>query len=242
MNNKNKPLVSVLICVYNAEKFMEKTILSVLRQTYKNIEILVLDNNSEDNTRKILNKIRKKDKRIHVFHSNKNLGPYGGLNFLLDKVNGIYIAIADHDDIYHPTKIKKQIDFLEKNKRYLGCGTNLYKYFEKNKTFKYQKIKKIGFFAAHPSLMFRYNNSLKYNLNVKYKTDTFFMRHILCKEQPKIFNIQKPLFLSRVRDDNENLSTILNKNLTFKDIINYYNYSRDKRDIIKFKLIKTIEL
>jgi teichuronic acid biosynthesis glycosyltransferase TuaG len=235
-----KPLVSILVCTFNAENFFDLTIDSIINQTYKNIEILILDNNSKDSTRKIIGKYQKKDKRIKSFFLKKNLGAYGGLNFLLNQTKGKYIAIADHDDIYHQKKIEKQVIFLEKNRHYLACGSNLYKYFEKNKTFKYLKIKRIGTFATHPSLMFRYYENFKYNLNIKYKTDTFFMKYILCKKQPKIFNIQKALYLSRLRSDNKNLATILNKKLSFKDILNYYNYSKDKKDLIKFTLKKIL--
>lgn len=239
--NKSKPLVSVLVCAFNAEKYISTTLDSLINQKYKNVEYFVLNNNSVDNTRLILDSYSAKDVRIKVFHSKINKGAYGGLNYLLNKAQGNYIAIADHDDIYHPDRVGIQVDFLEKHSKYFACGTNAYKYFEKNKEIKFMKTKKIDTFAFHPSLMFRNVLDLKYNLNIRYKADTYFMKYVLCqKSRSKIFNIQKPLFLSRVREDGQNLSRILNSNLSLADVMNYYLYSKDAlvllRHILKIVL------
>lgn len=124
MENKTT-LVSTLICTYNAEEFIEKTLLSVTKQTYKNQEILIRDDWSKDKTIDILLKWKKKDKRISIFTSQelwKKLWAYGGLNFLIDKAKGKYIAIQDHDDIWHSQKLEIQTDFLEKNPHYVGAG------------------------------------------------------------------------------------------------------------------------
>jgi len=235
-----KDKVSVILCSYNAQNFIVPTINSLLNQTYKNIEILILDNNSKDLTRQIIKKYEKIDSRIKAFFSNKNLGPYAGLNFLLKKVKGKYVAIADHDDIYHPQRIEYQVSFLKKHKKFVGCGTTAFIYFEKDNTFKYKKVKKISTFALHPSLLFIFNKNIKYDTNIKYKTDTFFMKYVLCKGKPLIFNVQKPLYLQRVRKDNKNLSIIWNKKLSFKNIIDYYHKSRDIKDLIKFSLKKIL--
>ena len=233
---KKEPFVSVLICCYNAEKFIAQTLKSILDKNYRNMEVLSLDNSSDDDTLKILrsNKRSNEKRQIRIFHSDKNLGPYKGLNFLLDKTEGDYISIADHDDIYHPDKIKKQINFLLKNKKYVGCGTCAYKYFEKNKNFKYVKVSSKGFFSLHPSLIFKKSKGLKYETNVRYKTDTFFMRYILCKDKRLLFNIQEPLYLIRVREDGNNLSSSWNRNLSFSDIMNYYDFAKDKNTLLKY--------
>lgn len=226
------------MCSYNAEEFIEQTVKSLLSQEYSNTELLILDNNSEDNTLSILKRFE--SKKVRVYSSAENLGPYKGLNFLLDEAKGKYISISDHDDIYHPEKIKQQVYFLENHPKYIGCGSNLLKYYEKNNTFKLIKVKEIGTLAPHPSLVFRNNNGLRYNTNIEYKTDTYFMRHILCDNKKVIYNIQKPLYLSRVRMDKNNLSRIWNDNLTFRQIYNYYKYSKDKRMLLKLSIKKFI--
>jgi glycosyltransferase involved in cell wall biosynthesis len=226
------------MCTYNAGRFVKTTLKSLLNQEYKNTEILVLDNNSSDNTLSILNNIANNHPEMRVFSSSKNLGPYGGLNFLLNKAQGEYIAIVDHDDIYHPKKIKKQINFLIKNEQYIGCGTSLYKYFEKDKTFKYNKIKAIGSFASHPSLIFRNNKRLKYNTTIKYKTDTHFMKYVLCDKKPLIANLREPLFLKRIRLNDANLSYFLNERLTYDDIFDYHRNTGDTMMLVKLLLKK----
>jgi len=103
MNSK----VSVLICTYNCENYIGNTLNSVLDQTYKNFKILICENNFQDNTKKILNKILKKHpNKIKVYYQSKNLGAYGGLNYLLNKTKSKYIAIQDHDDLWYPNKLK----------------------------------------------------------------------------------------------------------------------------------------
>jgi glycosyltransferase involved in cell wall biosynthesis len=69
MTKKTNPLVSTLICTYNAEKFIDNTLDSVLNQTYRDQEILIRDDGSKDNTIEVLKNIAKKDKRIHIFTS-----------------------------------------------------------------------------------------------------------------------------------------------------------------------------
>ena len=224
-------LVSVLICTYNADKFIIPTLKSIYRQTYKNLEILILDNNSSDKTVGIINDKFKYD-NIKLYTSYINLGPYKGLNFLLEKCNGKYIAIADHDDIYHPTKIEKQVRFLEKNKHYIGCGTNLYKFFENKKDFKIVTLSEISTFTPHPSIVFR-NNGYRYNDLVEYQCDKYFMKYVLCNNIPALYTIQEPLYLSRVRYDQSNLSYIWNKQLTLKKILNYYHFSKDTKVFVK---------
>ena len=129
------PLVSVLICAYNAQKFIEATIRSVMAQTYRNIEILVLDNNSSDGTVAILEGLKRQEARLRLYGGKKNLGAYGGLNYLLERAAGTYIAIQDHDDLWHPDKIARQVEFLEKNHAYVGCGTAIINYYERYDTF-----------------------------------------------------------------------------------------------------------
>lgn len=111
------PKVSILLCTYNAAAYVDATLQSILHQTNPDFEVLILDNASHDATLRILRSY--KDPRIHLYPSQKNLGPYCGLNLLLDKAIGEYIAIQDHDDLRHPEKLAKQVAFLEKNKKYI---------------------------------------------------------------------------------------------------------------------------
>lgn len=197
------PKVSIILCTYNAEKYIQATLQSVLDQSYTDIEILVLDNNSTDHTLDILHKFT--DKRVQIFPSKKNLGPFGGLNFLLEKSTGEYVAIQDHDDIWHPEKIAKQVAFLEKNKQYIWCGTKtLMRYEWDQMGFEYFLWKE-NYYTIHPSLVFRNNKKYRYTDTV-YMADALFQKKILCKGEKLISNLDETLTMHRVRDGAHNYS------------------------------------
>lgn len=205
-NQQQKQLVSVLICAYYSENFIEDTVNSIRNQDYKNIEILILDNNSKDKTNEILNDLSLKDSRIKIFKSDYNLGAYGGLNYLLEKARGEYYAIQDHDDLWHSQKLSKQIDFLSNNLDFIGCGTGCFGFFENDHKFNYGKRPQIDYYGWHPSIVFRKTNK-RYDLNVTSYTDYHFVRYILCENKKLIYNFSEPYSLHRIRKDSKNLGT-----------------------------------
>ena len=214
----NTPLVSVLICSHNAEKFIESTLLSILNQTYKNIEVLVLDNASTDTTDNILKQISKGDSRLTVLASKTNHGPYQGLNLLLDKAKGTYIAINDHDDIWHKEKLQKQVAFLEEHNEYVGCGSAIINWYEKyNQTF-YRSQPETANVAWHTSLVFR-NAGYRYDTSVKVATDFYFIKNILCKSAKLIQNFEEPFVFRRIFRDSNNLSGKWMKKVSLMEIV-----------------------
>ncbi len=98
---KQNPLISVIIPVYNAGNFLEYTLEAIKNQTFKNFEVICVNDGSTDNSQEILEKYAAKDKNFRIFYQN-NQGGSASRNFALDKVKGQYIAFCDHDDIYHP--------------------------------------------------------------------------------------------------------------------------------------------
>lgn len=123
--NLKNPLISVTICTYNRAQMISKAIYSALKQTYQNIEIIVVDDASTDDTKKIIGELQKKDSRIKYFKNKKNLNIAGTRNETIKNSKGEYIAILDSDDFWtDQDKIKKQIDFLEKNLEYALIGTS----------------------------------------------------------------------------------------------------------------------
>jgi len=108
-------LVSVLMTSYNHEKYIPETIESILNQSFKDFELLILDDFSKDNSRAIIEDYQKKDKRIKAFFHERNLGISSTLNELLSKASGKYIAYIDSDDVWNPLKLEKQLAILEKN-------------------------------------------------------------------------------------------------------------------------------
>lgn len=111
-----KELVSIIISVYNAEKRIEKISDSVLNQSYSNIEVIIIDDCSGDNSFNIIKNISKKDKRIKVYRNEINLGVSQTRNVGIEKAKGKYIAFLDSDDIWKKDKLEKQISYMDKNK------------------------------------------------------------------------------------------------------------------------------
>ena len=113
--NKNNELVSVIMSVYNAENTIANSIESILSQTYKNIEILIMDDASTDGTLDILEKYALENTNLKIFKNLSNLGLTKSLNKLIYFSNGEYIARQDADDISFKKRLEIQIIFLKKN-------------------------------------------------------------------------------------------------------------------------------
>lgn len=200
------PLVSVLICTYNAETFVEATMRSVMRQTYPHMEILVLDNHSSDRTLDVLEKLAGEDPRLRIYRGDENLGAYGGLNYLLERAAGEYIAVNDHDDIWHQEKIRRQVEFLEINNRFAGCGTAIVNSYEKYGAYLLRRRPPVDRAAWHTSLVFR-RGKIRYDASLKIGNDFDFMKNRLCEGSGRIHNFQEPYVLRRILADRSNLST-----------------------------------
>lgn len=181
-----KWLVSILICTYNAEKTIEATIKSCLAQTYKNFEILIHDDKSKDGTLNVIKKLN--DERIKIIDSWKKLWPYKGLNFLLDHAKWEYIAIQDHDDIWHKSKLEKQVNYLNNNKEVIWCGTYRLEYYVLNEEWYIvqPKEKFVTHWVAHTSLIFR-NSNKRYDTNIDYLCDWYFLKKILSEWKKVIY-------------------------------------------------------
>jgi glycosyltransferase involved in cell wall biosynthesis len=111
----NQALVSVVIPTYNKALFIEQTVRSVLNQTYLNLEILLVDNGSTDGTRDILRKLESDHRNVRYLQTSRNLGPSGARNLGIQESIGKYIFFLDGDDLMFPTKLEKQISFMDAN-------------------------------------------------------------------------------------------------------------------------------
>jgi len=216
----NKDMVSILIVAYNAEKFILQTVKSCLEQSYKKTEILILDNASGDKTVELLKNFN--DQRIKIFEEKTNLGPYAGLNFLMEYARGEYIAIQDHDDIWFPEKIEKQVKFLESSKDFIACGTNTYYYFESENVLILNKKSLETNFVDHTSLIFR-NKGFRYNPK-QILADELFEKKTL-SEKGKIACLQEPLTVHRIKKEGANLSSTRFV-ISFKNIKEFFEITR----------------
>ena len=135
------PLVSVLIPLYNAEKYFDECIESVINQTYKNIEVIIVDDGSTDNSLSIAKKYEKEHKNIQVY-TQENKGASSARNRAYALSKGEYIQYFDADDIMDKEKIFFQMEELKKYNYspYISCIGSWYKFYKEISFFKEQEL------------------------------------------------------------------------------------------------------
>lgn len=109
------PKVSVLLPAYNAETGIQVAIESILQQTWKNLELIIIDDCSTDNTLSVIKQYAKQDERISYYQTPENGGPYVARNIGLQHAIGKYVTVNDADDWSHAEKLERQIKHLEEN-------------------------------------------------------------------------------------------------------------------------------
>src|ERR1700719_557050 len=110
----SSPTVTVIMSVFNGEKFLSETIDSVLNQSFRDFEFVIVDDGSTDATADILSKYALCDGRIRVFRNEKK-GRAASLNLAISVANGRYVANTDADDLSMPGRLEEQLAFMEKN-------------------------------------------------------------------------------------------------------------------------------
>lgn len=241
-----KPKVSLVMSVFNQERFLKEAIKSILGQTYKDFEFLILDDGSFDNSFKIFKSF--KDKRIKIFQNKKRQGLAKSLNFLIKKAKGKYIARMDGDDVSLPTRLLTQVRFLDKHPQIalVGCWAKIIN--DKGKVIgefrhplNYKQIRKVILSYnpfIHPSVMFRKEAFKKiggYDESLPYSQDyDLFLRFVI--NYPCI-NIKRFLFKFRWHPDfgkqkKQHLNALKVRLRAIKD------YGYNKWEVIK--LLKTL--
>lgn len=117
------PLVSVIMPAYNAEAHIAEAIGSVLAQTEGNWELLVIDDHSTDRTRETVAHFSGMDPRIHLLMNEGDRGTAFARNHGFENCRGMYVALLDSDDVWYPTKLEKQLAYMEKTGAYLVCSS-----------------------------------------------------------------------------------------------------------------------
>ena len=107
------PKVSIIMPVYNAEKYVSEAIESVRNQSYENWELIIVDDGSTDRSPEIIDAYSRKDPRIKSFHQ-KNQGVSMARNFALCQTHGEYVTFIDSDDVYHPDRLHRMVQIFEK--------------------------------------------------------------------------------------------------------------------------------
>lgn len=217
--HSNSPLVSVIIPVYNAEKFLANAILSVIGQSYNNLEIIIINDCSADSSFSILKQFQQKDQRIIILENNDNLGISKTLNKGIVSSKGKYIARMDADDVCFKDRIEKQVNFLEQNLNIAICGGSFLKIDEHDKV-----IGKISYPVndaelraellfycpfAHPTMMIRKSSLDATGLYNDLAPAEDYELWLQMAEKFEIANLPQNLIYYRVHANN---STIVQRN------------------------------
>ena len=194
--------VSVIIPVYNSSKYIKECIESVINQTYKNLEIIIIDDCSNDNSIEIIEKI--KDQRIKIIKQKENQGVALTRNRGIDEASGTYICFLDSDDYWKPKKLEKQIKFI-KNKEFIYSG---YEYLKKNKFHTAKVPKRLSYKEALKNTTI-FTSTVMLNMNFLKKKD-IYMPNIksedtacwwkILKKTPYAYGITEPLAVYRISD------------------------------------------
>lgn len=245
------PLISVVMPVYNAGDFLVDAINSILRQTYKNFELIIINDASTDGSLKIINKfVKRYPNKIKLIDLSSNLNKGGDAcaNFGIKKAKGKYIAKMDADDIAHPQRLEKQVEFLEKNRNIYLVGSNAYVINQKGKIVgeknepltSYEIFKEYIYFnpIIHPTIMF--HNKFKKGENfykIKYSSanDYYTFFTLQCKGF-QFSNLPDKLHYYRIYGENTSLKNIklgLINNLKIKlDVLSRYHYPITSKAVI----------
>ena len=237
-----RELVSVIIPAYNHEKYIKQCIESVLNQTYKNLEILVEDDCSTDNTKEEIAKI--KDKRLKKIYAKKNKGVVNTINELSNMATGKYIAVLGSDDVWYPEKIEEQIkafkenpklgavftevDFIdENNKKYTDSAENIFDYKNMTSAERMRCFYERGNHLCHPSSMIKrsvFEDIGEYNNGYRQLHDYDYWTRLLQKYDIHIIN-KKLMAYRRIITDNKSVSAQNNTNtIRVYNELFYINY------------------
>jgi hypothetical protein len=164
------PLVSVIVPMYNVEKYIASAVKSLIDQTYPGIEIILVDDASRDNTLKVAKKLVNKNPQIRLFKNTKNIGTYVSINLGIMKSKGEFITIMGADDRFSPDKIRLQISMLVKNPKLVAAYCEYQRYHYRSKRILVQEV-------GESTIMFRksiirtigYYDSVRFGADSEYR-------------------------------------------------------------------------
>jgi glycosyltransferase involved in cell wall biosynthesis len=241
----SQPLVSVIIPSYNHEKYVEQAIMSVVNQTYKNIELIIIDDGSKDNSpyliKELINSI---DSYKIIFEIQENMGLTKTLNKAINMANGEFIAFLASDDMYLPNRVEEGVNVFLSSKADVGVvysdgvvidedGNQLYKYSEKYKVplskNTYKELLLRDWIPA-PGVLYRKSSLIECGLfdeSSKLEDYDILLR---LSQKYKFEHISKPLFFYRVHGLNFSSDAIMMDEYLkllsrkFNNISSFYKY------------------
>jgi len=237
-----KPLISVVMAVYNGEKYLQEAIESILNQSFKRFEFIIINDGSTDNSRKIIESY--KDDRIQLVNQT-NRGLPKALNIGIELAKGKYIARMDADDISYDNRLAIQYDFLEKNVKVVSVGSNadiidmagIYVY-RTNLAISNDELKDGLPYQSpfvHPSVLMRRSTLIELGLYPEVSVAQDLFLFIKIREYGEYANIAKPLIKYRLTPSASTRRSDATQELIRLGAENYY-----KQGILNLDTIKLI--
>jgi glycosyltransferase involved in cell wall biosynthesis len=208
----SNPIISIVLSVYNAEKYLLKCLQSMKNQTYTNWELVIINDGSTDSSHQIIKDfIQNLPNKVQYLHLQQNKGLPYCLNLGIQHAKGIYIARIDADDIMFENRLQKQVHFLEKypavgvlgsyaiDINELGNPINLFKVAEQDPFLKQNLFASCPF--IHPSVMIRkylLTNGMEYRNKYRYAED--YDLWIRLADKTQFANLPEPLIKKRVHN------------------------------------------
>lgn len=251
-------LVTVFIPMYNAKQYIKQSLDSIINQSYKNLDILIIDDGSTDGSKEVVKQYN--DKRIRLICNEKNMGIPYTRNIGIKEAKGSFIALMDADDISNKNRIKKQVDFLKKNKdidvvssnvQYFSSQKiknfiNMIKVFNK-KCYDHNQVSINLLFKnpiANPAAMIRSNSLIDFNLSYDkncfvaqdYKLwsdiskvgKIYIMKETLLKYRYGHINITKKSTTEKFEQRKQILNSIKDS------LLDFYEFNLSKEDKLLF--------
>ena len=222
--SKNEALVSIVMPAYNCEKYVVEAINSILAQTYRNWELLVLDDGSKDNTLRIIEEFSQKDSRIKALPNGKNMGVSATRNRGIELASGDWIAFLDSDDMWEPFKLEKQFQVVEKKSaEFLFTGASYIN--EEGEPFKgifevpekvtYKKLRNQNVISCSSVLVKK-----KYFENIKMEKDEMHEDYAVWLRILKLgvtaYGVNEPLLIYRISRNSKSGNKMKTVKMTYK--------------------------
>lgn len=255
---ENNPLVSIIIITMNHEKFIEQACISAISQTYPNIEIIFLDNNSNDKTFEIAKKVLSQSAIKHkILRNTESFGISKNLNLLISNTNGEFISILSGDDWYTQNNVEEKIKYFKENPNTDFVLTDGYKYYqEKDQLTDAYSQKEKEFITQNISNFFHDNVTenktvnvgtfvkkeilIKYPFDEDVNTEDWDMNLRLTSKGFKLGFIDKKLFYYRIISTSLSRNWRLMKDSYEKVTKKYLDYIKKDKDLYKNYKLKLL--
>ena len=247
----NSPMISVIMPVYNGEEFLREAIESILDQTYKDFEFLILYDESSDDSFKIIQKYVALDSRVKLIKCERT-GILGALNKGIRLSKGDFIARMDADDVCFPERFEKQIKFMEKENLDI-CGGDFIMINNNEVFIKHVKVPKtkseiiltMGFNVpfAHPSVMIKKEflkiNKLFYGSNGKKYAEDLDMWIVMFSKGAIFGNLKEEILKYRIL--NTSLSRVNSKKIAYEIKLELNNFINQNKALYKSSLLEVLK-